>query len=100
MNKSDIEKEIEETQEKVRKTLERSRELDSLEGKILSVRRADGKAYYEVTQVKEDFVKIESRTDLSLDNWTLPIIGKSCWIQRENVENAVKRQEKMHEKFG
>jgi hypothetical protein len=34
------------------------------------------------------------------DNYTLPLVGKACWLDKRNVERQVERGENMDKIFG
>lgn len=90
-----IVKEMERTNDAMKK----SRERDTLKGKILSIPRADGNAFYEVMEVRKNMVKLGLRKDLGIDNYMSPILKEGCWIERENVKEFIRSQENIHDIF-
>ena len=79
---------------------EEQRKRGLLLWRYFNVNVADGYAYYQVVKVTKKSAIVEICRGICLDEWTDRILGESCQLPIDRVEELIKRKDALYNLFG
>lgn len=94
----EIQRLTEEMMEKLEEDDQKARENDTLVGRFFYLPVADGRAYYQVTDVDGNKVKVE-HFDHEMNDYKASYLGDGKWIDKGWVKDKLKQKEKLKDLF-
>lgn len=76
------------------------RKRGELKWRYFKVNVADGYAYYQVVKVTKRSAIVQICRGICLDEWTDMVLGESCKLSIEKVQELVNRKDRLYNLFG